>query len=97
MKSLLLCLLFLAALLPPAPGSAQRTNSVDVAAVDAIFEAFDGTRTPGCAVGVSADGVPVLLRAYGTGGRWRGSRGGLGPDGPTTICMSWISPAGRSL
>ena len=65
MKSLLLCLFFLAVLLPPAPGSAQRTNSVDVASVDAIFEAFDGTRTPGCAVGVSADGVPVLLRAYG--------------------------------
>jgi CubicO group peptidase (beta-lactamase class C family) len=39
--------------------------TVDLAAVDAVFEAFDNTRSPGCAVGVSQDGVPVLLRAYG--------------------------------
>jgi CubicO group peptidase (beta-lactamase class C family) len=39
--------------------------AVDPAAVDAIFAAFDNTRSPGCAVGVSQDGIPVLLRAYG--------------------------------
>ncbi len=47
------------------PAWAQRPVQVDVASVDAVFEAFDGTRTPGCAVGVSEAGVPVLLRAYG--------------------------------
>jgi len=44
---------------------AQEVPAVEVASVDAIFEEFDGTRTPGCAVGVSAGGVPILLRAYG--------------------------------
>ena len=39
--------------------------TVDLASVDAIFEEFDGTRTPGCAVGVSSGGMPLLLRAYG--------------------------------
>ncbi|MFH1763125.1 MAG: serine hydrolase domain-containing protein [Gemmatimonadota bacterium] len=49
------------------PGSAwaQAPSTVDPASVDAIFQAFDGTRTPGCAVGVSSGGVPVLLQAYG--------------------------------
>jgi len=48
-----------------APVAAEEGLGVDLAAVDEIFQAFDGTRTPGCAVGVSQDGTPVLLRAYG--------------------------------
>ncbi|MDP2954781.1 MAG: serine hydrolase [Longimicrobiales bacterium] len=44
---------------------AQPPPTVDVAAVDAIFRAFDNTRSPGCEVGVSYAGKPVLLRAYG--------------------------------
>jgi CubicO group peptidase (beta-lactamase class C family) len=46
-------------------GVSQEDPGVDIEAVDAVFEAFEGTRTPGCAVGVSQDGVPFLLRAYG--------------------------------
>ena len=49
----------------PGPLGAQETSPVEVASVDSIFQAFDGTRTPGCAVGVSQAGSPVLLRAYG--------------------------------
>ena len=45
--------------------AAQEHPTVDLAEVDAIFAAFDGTRTPGCVVGVSVEGNPVLLRAYG--------------------------------
>jgi len=49
----------------PVGGGAVGVSDVDLAQVDAIFEPFNGTRTPGCAVGVSEGGVPVLLRAYG--------------------------------
>jgi len=45
--------------------SLQQSAAVDLAAVAAVFQEFDGTRTPGCAVGVSMEGIPVLLRAYG--------------------------------
>lgn len=44
---------------------AQAPPSVEVADVDAVFAEFEGTRTPGCAVGVSHLGTPLLLRAYG--------------------------------
>jgi CubicO group peptidase (beta-lactamase class C family) len=48
------------------PAAGQATPAADhAAAVDAIFERVDGTRRPGCAVGVSRQGVPVLTRAYG--------------------------------
>jgi CubicO group peptidase (beta-lactamase class C family) len=63
---------FLAALtttlLASAPVSAQQTTTtraVDPAAVDAIFARFNGTDRPGCAVGVSREGRPVLAAAYG--------------------------------
>ncbi len=46
------------------PAEAQE-RAVDPAAVDAIFERFDGVGTPGCAVGASEAGEPVLFRAYG--------------------------------
>ncbi|MDP2959105.1 MAG: serine hydrolase [Longimicrobiales bacterium] len=48
-----------------APLLAQGPPTVDPVAVDAIFRAFDNTRSPGCAVGVSHAGEPILLRAYG--------------------------------
>lgn len=48
---------------PPVLG--QAVPDVAVASVDSIFAVFDGTRTPGCAVGVSEEGEPLLLRAYG--------------------------------
>ncbi|MHB1192358.1 MAG: serine hydrolase [Longimicrobiales bacterium] len=60
-----LVLLSLAATLVAAPALAQAPPQVDPAAVDAIFRAFDNTRSPGCVVGVTHDGVPVLQRAYG--------------------------------
>ena len=47
------------------PLLAQEPPKVDAAVVDAIFRAFDNTRSPGCAVGVSHAGKPILLRAYG--------------------------------
>lgn len=45
--------------------SAQEAPPVDPAAVDAVFAAFDSPTSPGCVVGVSRNGAPVLLRAYG--------------------------------
>lgn len=47
------------------PLTAQHRTDVDPAAVDQVFAAFDNTRSPGCAVGVSRAGQPVLARAYG--------------------------------
>ena len=44
---------------------AQQPPTVDLAAVDAIFRQFDNTRSPGCTVGVTYAGRPVLFRAYG--------------------------------
>ncbi len=43
----------------------QPPPDVDLAAIDSIFADHDDTRTPGCAVGVSFQGDPILLRAYG--------------------------------
>ena len=60
-----LVLLSLAVALVAAPALAQAPPQVDPAAVDAIFRAFDNTRSPGCVVGVTHDGVLVLQRAYG--------------------------------
>jgi CubicO group peptidase (beta-lactamase class C family) len=48
-----------------APASGQQPANIDLASVDSIFQAFNGTRTPGCGLGVSSGGVPILLRAYG--------------------------------
>jgi CubicO group peptidase (beta-lactamase class C family) len=43
----------------------QTVGDPDLAAVDAVFEALDNTRSPGCAVAVSRAGAPILARAYG--------------------------------
>jgi len=45
--------------------AAQAVSPERVASVDSIFRQFNGTRTPGCAVGVSEDHAIVLERAYG--------------------------------
>lgn len=65
-----LCILLVAVGASGVPGNAsfayaQELATVELASVDAVFQAFDGTRTPGCVVGVSIAGAPVLLRAYG--------------------------------
>ena len=48
-----------------APAAAQDAATVRLAAIDSIFRRFDGTRTPGCAVGVSDAHSIILERAYG--------------------------------
>jgi CubicO group peptidase (beta-lactamase class C family) len=48
-----------------APAAAQQAATVQVASIDSIFEQVDGTRTPGCAVGVSDAHSIILERAYG--------------------------------
>ena len=58
-----LAVLFLAMGLSPV--AAQGPASVAPSVVDQVFERFDGTRTPGCAVAVSLAGQPVLSHAYG--------------------------------
>ena len=62
-----LCYGALVLLLGAAPGVAQVGPSPDPSpsAVDRVFAPFAGPATPGCAVGVSRNGEPVLLRAYG--------------------------------
>lgn len=62
---LVLVLAGLASGLFAAPADGQAGGDPDVTAVDGVFEAFDNTRSPGCAVAVSRAGVPVLARAYG--------------------------------
>lgn len=41
------------------------TPDTTVQAVDLLFDGWRGTSTPGCAVGVSRSGQPLLERAYG--------------------------------
>lgn len=53
---------FIAALLLHLPLAAQQPS---MAAVDALFSRYASLQTPGCAVGVSRDGEPVLARGYG--------------------------------
>jgi CubicO group peptidase (beta-lactamase class C family) len=56
--------LFLAAVLC-APISAQQASSAQLDSIDSIFQQFDGTMNPGCAVGVSEAHSIILERAYG--------------------------------
>ncbi len=49
---------------PPAPSASAPALSRE-ARVDKVFERWNHSDTPGCAVGVAVDGVPVLVRAYG--------------------------------
>jgi len=55
-------LVVLAAFLPV--GLAQQPAG-EIAQVDRLFERWDSTRTPGCAVAVARDGHTVFSRAYG--------------------------------
>lgn len=52
------------ALILSAAVSAQPEGQAPLAGVDALFSAFNAT-TPGCAVGVEKDGVPVFSKGYG--------------------------------
>lgn len=52
-------------LVAAAPLAAQDLPKVDPAAVDAVFRTFDSRQSPGCVVGVTHAGVPVLERGYG--------------------------------
>jgi CubicO group peptidase (beta-lactamase class C family) len=59
-------LLLAGAGVPRAAHAQAATASADrQAAVDAVFERYDGTDRPGCAVGVSEAGAITLERAYG--------------------------------
>jgi CubicO group peptidase (beta-lactamase class C family) len=59
------CATLLLGIVVSAPAGAQQPSTVAVASVDSIFQQFDGTRTPGCAVGVSSAHSVILERAYG--------------------------------
>jgi CubicO group peptidase (beta-lactamase class C family) len=56
---------FLLAAVAYAPATAQDASTVQIVSIDSIFQRFDGTRTPGCAVGVSDAHSIILERAYG--------------------------------
>ena len=45
--------------------SAQQLSPQQVVRIDSVFAPFDGTSRPGCALGVSQDGVPTYLRGFG--------------------------------
>jgi len=47
------------------PGTAAATELSLQARVDKVFERWNHSDTPGCAVGVAVNGRPVLIRAYG--------------------------------
>lgn len=65
MRPYLVVVALTALLLAARPTVGQETPVVDLAAIDEIFETFDGTRGPGCAVGVSSAGQVLVERAYG--------------------------------
>lgn len=62
-------LLALALALVTAPASPLHAQAPEwsqvVEEVDQVFAEWNGTRVPGCAVGVAEDGEPVLTRAWG--------------------------------
>ncbi len=48
-----------------AAAPAAQASPIQIAAIDSLFQDVDGTRIPGCAVGVSQDHAIILERAYG--------------------------------
>jgi CubicO group peptidase (beta-lactamase class C family) len=72
-RRLVVAAVFLAAWLP-----ASARGQDPAAGVDQIFAGFAGDATPGCTVGVSRAGGPVLERAYGMADRYRFVRDGSG-------------------
>lgn len=64
MRSFPTLLLLLAA---AGPAGAQQLDFSTRTAIDSVFSAFDGTATPGCAVGVVQGGALVYARGYGMG------------------------------
>jgi len=57
--------ILLAALLAAAPVSAAQAPAAAVARIDQIFEQWNTTTSPGCAVGVAHNGRTTLARAWG--------------------------------
>ncbi len=55
------CMFFL---LITAPALISQSSS-DIEELDSIFSAWDSSTTPGCALGVSEAGVPLIARAWG--------------------------------
>ena len=71
---------------PPAaaqPAAAQASPINPAAAIDKVFERWDRTGTPGCAVGVSERGQVVHSKAYGMANLEHGIR-----NWPTTVFES---------
>ena len=66
-----------------ATAPAQAVSANAAAAIDAIFERWDRTTTPGCAVGVGQGGQAVLSKAYGMANLEYGIR-----NWPTTVFES---------
>jgi CubicO group peptidase (beta-lactamase class C family) len=58
-----MAVLLFAALLPAAVSAQQAEDAT--ALVDRVFQQWSTTESPGCAVGVSRSGRPVVVRAYG--------------------------------
>jgi CubicO group peptidase (beta-lactamase class C family) len=73
MSALVVAILIAAGVLIGAPGQATQTAPAKAAGaelslqakVDQVFERWNHSDTPGCAVGVAVNGEPVLIRAYG--------------------------------
>jgi CubicO group peptidase (beta-lactamase class C family) len=64
MKRLAVVVLILWSLAPPGQQATDRSTP-DWGAVDGVFERFDRSDTPGCALGVVQDGELVYARGYG--------------------------------
>jgi CubicO group peptidase (beta-lactamase class C family) len=65
-RSAFLSAILVASVIPVADAQDASTARADFhKRVDAIFAPWAGTQTPGCAVGVSRDGVPEYVRGYG--------------------------------
>jgi CubicO group peptidase (beta-lactamase class C family) len=50
---------------PSLPGATATSAAASVAEIDKIFDRWNSTSLPGCTVGVSEDGRPLVSRAYG--------------------------------
>lgn len=56
-----------------APGAAATSQDLDLVAVaDTVFQRWNSTHTPGCAVGIARDGAVLLTRGYGMADLERG-------------------------
>jgi CubicO group peptidase (beta-lactamase class C family) len=65
MNKLRIVTLIAASGLGASPLAAQAPTAAEIQRIDSVFAKFDGTARPGCALGVSRNGEPIYLRAYG--------------------------------